>query len=189
MMNSQAANALPRCFDATATSTIWSSGSSGPTRWMMVTPSSSQRAHAAAQRARTADGATHVGVATDKVIESFRNQLYAGYKTGEGIDPTLYSQFPILEEGLELMGVPVWAMTELEADDALADQAFGLLLLFGGRLRRIAIGIHGTGAVAVTDDEEVLGKLRGIGDDSALGRGRMPRQQGGVQKAPQQGHD
>lgn len=69
------------------------------------------------------EGATHVGVATDKVIESFRNELYAGYKTGAGIDPMLYSQFPIIEEALGAMGVHVWAMTELEADDALASAA------------------------------------------------------------------
>lgn len=69
------------------------------------------------------DGGTHVGVATDKVIESFRNRMYHGYKTGEGIDPILYAQFPLLEEGLEAMGVKVWAMTDLEADDALASAA------------------------------------------------------------------
>ncbi len=69
-------------------------------------------------------GATHLGVATDHVIESFRNDLYAGYKTGEGIPPELYSQFPILEDALEAMGVTVWAMVEFEADDALASAAF-----------------------------------------------------------------
>ncbi len=68
-------------------------------------------------------GATHVGVATDHVIESFRNDLYAGYKTGEGIDEQLYSQFPILEEALEAMGVLTWAMIDVEADDALASAA------------------------------------------------------------------
>jgi 5'-3' exonuclease len=68
-------------------------------------------------------GATHLGVATDRVIESFRNDLYAGYKTGEGIPPELYSQFPILEEALEAMGVVVWPMVEFEADDALASAA------------------------------------------------------------------
>src|SRR6188508_2509639 len=56
-------------------------------------------------------GATHIGVATDHVIESFRNDLWPGYKTGEGIDPALYSQFPLLEEALTMLGVPVWAMT------------------------------------------------------------------------------
>ena len=66
---------------------------------------------------------THVGVATDHVIESFRNRLWAGYKTGEGIEPALWAQFHPLEEGLTAMGVVVWPMVELEADDALASAA------------------------------------------------------------------
>ncbi len=65
-------------------------------------------------------GATHVGVATDHVIESFRNDLYAGYKTGEGIDPVLWAQFEPLEAALGALGVVVWPMVEVEADDALA---------------------------------------------------------------------
>jgi 5'-3' exonuclease len=69
------------------------------------------------------DGATHVGVATDHVIESFRNGLWAGYKTGEGIDPLLRAQFDPLEEVLATLGVAVWPMVELEADDALASAA------------------------------------------------------------------
>jgi len=68
-------------------------------------------------------GATHVGVATDHVIESFRNHLWADYKTGDGIEPALWAQFHPLEEALTAMGVVVWAMTELEADDALASAA------------------------------------------------------------------
>ncbi|HYL35951.1 MAG TPA: 5'-3' exonuclease H3TH domain-containing protein [Bryobacteraceae bacterium] len=68
-------------------------------------------------------GATHLGVATDHVVESFRNDLYAGYKTSEGVPPELLSQFPILEEALEAMGVVVWPMVEFEADDALASAA------------------------------------------------------------------
>jgi 5'-3' exonuclease len=68
-------------------------------------------------------GATHVGVATDHIIESFRNRLWAGYKTGEGIEPALLAQFHPLEEALTAMGVVVWPMTELEADDALASAA------------------------------------------------------------------
>jgi 5'-3' exonuclease len=68
-------------------------------------------------------GVTHIGVATDHVIESFRNTLYPYYKTGEGIEPALYSQFPILEDALEAMGVKVWRMVEFEADDALAAAA------------------------------------------------------------------
>lgn len=66
------------------------------------------------------DGATHIAVATDQVIESFRNDLWAGYKTGEGIEPDLFSQFPLLEEVLSAAGVTVWPMVEFEADDALA---------------------------------------------------------------------
>jgi 5'-3' exonuclease len=65
-------------------------------------------------------GATHIGVATDHVIESFRNDLYPGYKTSEGVPPELLSQFPILEDALQAMGVLVWPMVEYEADDALA---------------------------------------------------------------------
>ncbi|HZM43750.1 MAG TPA: 5'-3' exonuclease H3TH domain-containing protein [Burkholderiales bacterium] len=68
-------------------------------------------------------GATHLGVGTDHVIESFRNRLWAGYKTGEGIEPALLAQFHPLEEALTAMGVAVWPMTELEADDALASAA------------------------------------------------------------------
>jgi len=68
-------------------------------------------------------GATHVGVATDHVIESFRNGLWPGYKTGEGIEPALYGQFHPLEKALAAMGVAVWPMVELEADDALASAA------------------------------------------------------------------
>jgi 5'-3' exonuclease len=67
--------------------------------------------------------ATHIGVATDHVIESFRNDLYPGYKTGEGVDPNLLSQFPLLEQALEAFGVVVWPMIEYEADDALAAAA------------------------------------------------------------------
>ena len=69
------------------------------------------------------DGATHIGVATDHVIESFRNDLWKGYKTGAGIERVLKAQFHPLENALEAMGVAVWAMVELEADDALASAA------------------------------------------------------------------
>jgi 5'-3' exonuclease len=68
-------------------------------------------------------GATHIGVATDHVIESFRNELWVGYKTGEGIEAALKAQFIPLEEGLEALGVATWPMVELEADDALASAA------------------------------------------------------------------
>src|SRR5437899_1193186 len=69
------------------------------------------------------EGATHIGVGTDHVIESFRNRLWPGYKTGEGIEPSLRRQFVPLEEALGAMGVAVWPMIELEADDALASAA------------------------------------------------------------------
>ena len=68
-------------------------------------------------------GATHIGVATDHVVESFRNDLYPGYKTSEGVAPELLSQFPILDEALDAMGVVVWPMVYFEADDALASAA------------------------------------------------------------------
>ncbi len=68
-------------------------------------------------------GATHIAVATDHVIESFRNDLWPGYKTGAGIDPDLLAQFPLLESALTAMGVVVWPMVEFEADDALAAAA------------------------------------------------------------------
>jgi 5'-3' exonuclease len=69
------------------------------------------------------NGVTHMGVATDHVIESFRNDLWPGYKTGEGVEPDLLAQFPLLEEALSALGIVVWRMVEFEADDALAAAA------------------------------------------------------------------
>src|SRR5438045_3407760 len=68
-------------------------------------------------------GATHIGVATDHVIECFRNRLWPGYKTGAGIEPDLLAQFPLLEAALAALGIVVWPMVEFEADDALAAAA------------------------------------------------------------------
>jgi 5'-3' exonuclease len=82
-------------------------------------------------------GATHVGVATDHVIESFRNRLWSGYKTGEGIEPALLRQFEPLEDALAAMGVTVWPMVELEADDALASAAH--LAARDARVARVSI--------------------------------------------------
>ncbi len=82
-------------------------------------------------------GATHVGVATDHEIESFRNELWPGYKTGEGVEPTLQSQFEPLEDALGAMGVAVWPMAELEADDALASAA--RLAAADERVERVSI--------------------------------------------------
>ena len=82
-------------------------------------------------------GATHVGVATDHVIESFRNDLWPGYKTGWGIEPALWAQFHPLEDALMAMGVVTWPMVELEADDALASAAH--LAASDGRVARVSI--------------------------------------------------
>jgi 5'-3' exonuclease len=68
-------------------------------------------------------GATHLGVATDHVVESFRNELYPGYKTSAGMDPVLLAQFPVIEDALRALGVTVWAMVDVEADDAMASAA------------------------------------------------------------------
>jgi 5'-3' exonuclease len=83
------------------------------------------------------DGATHLGVATDHIIESFRNELWPGYKTGAGIEPALWSQFHPLEEALVAMGVTTWPMVELEADDALASAAH--LAAHDGRVDKVCI--------------------------------------------------
>jgi 5'-3' exonuclease len=69
------------------------------------------------------EGATHVACAHDRVIESFRNDLWPGYKTGAGVPPELLAQFPVMEEAIVALGIPLWAMTDLEADDALATAA------------------------------------------------------------------
>src|SRR6185369_4086183 len=82
-------------------------------------------------------GATHLGVATDHVIESFRNPLWPGYKTGEGIDPVLLAQFTPLEEALAALGVIVWPMVEFEADDALA--AAAAMAEADGRVEQVII--------------------------------------------------
>jgi 5'-3' exonuclease len=99
-------------------------------------------------------GTTHIGVATDYVIESFRNRMWPGYKTGEGVEPQLLAQFPLLEETLRALGVVVWAMEEYEADDALASAAF--LAQKDIRVERVVIStpdkdlaqcVHGTRVV------------------------------------------
>lgn len=82
-------------------------------------------------------GATHLGVATDHVVESFRNDLYPGYKTSAGVPPALLSQFPVLEETLDAMGVVVWPMVEYEADDALASAAAKAVL--DDRVRQVIL--------------------------------------------------
>jgi 5'-3' exonuclease len=83
------------------------------------------------------EGATHLGVATDHVIESFRNRLWPGYKTGDGVEPALLRQFHPLEESLAAMGVAVWPMVELEADDGLASAAH--LAAADARVEKVSI--------------------------------------------------
>jgi 5'-3' exonuclease len=83
------------------------------------------------------EGATHIAVATDHVIESFRNELWPGYKTGDGIEPDLLAQFPLLEEALSAAGIVVWPMVEFEADDALA--AAALRAVRDKRVERVII--------------------------------------------------
>ena len=113
-------------------------------------------------------GATHVGVATDHVIESFRNQLWAGYKTGQGIEPALLAQFHPLEEALTAMGVVVWPMVELEADDALASAA--RLADADERVQKVLIWTPDKDLAQCVRDERVLQvdrrgkKIRGAAD-------------------------
>jgi 5'-3' exonuclease len=95
-------------------------------------------------------GARYVGVATDHVIESFRNELWPGYKTGAGIEPDLYAQFPLLEEALAAAGVVVWPMTEFEADDALA--AAAAIAARDSRVERVVIA---------TPDKDLAQSVRG----------------------------
>jgi 5'-3' exonuclease len=82
-------------------------------------------------------GATHIGIATDHVVESFRNRLWAAYKTSEGVEPALLAQFHPLEDALAAMGVTVWPMSELEADDALASAAY--LAAADARVEKVCI--------------------------------------------------
>jgi 5'-3' exonuclease len=100
------------------------------------------------------DGATHVGVATDHIIESFRNNLWAGYKTGAGIDRALLAQFVPLEEALLAMGVTVWPMIDLEADDALASAAH--LASQDERVEKICIWTPDKDLAQCVDDDRVV---------------------------------
>jgi 5'-3' exonuclease len=109
-------------------------------------------------------GATHIGVATDHVIESFRNDLWPGYKTGQGIEPALLAQFHPLEEALAAMGVAVWPMIELEADDALASAA------------HIAWGKKAVEKVCIwTPDKDLAQCVRGDDVVQAIRRGQQIR--------------
>jgi 5'-3' exonuclease len=104
----------------------------------------------ASMRGMLREGATHIGIATDHVIESFRNGLWDGYKTGEGIDPELWAQFPLLEEALAAAGFVVWPMVEFEADDALA--AAAVIAAADPRVERVFI---------CTPDKDLAQSVRG----------------------------
>jgi 5'-3' exonuclease len=116
-------------------------------------------------------GATHVGVATDHVIESFRNALWPGYKTGEGLDPVLYAQFQPLEEALSALGLVVWPMVEFEADDALA--AAAVMAAADGRVEQVVI---------CTPDKDLAQCVRGNRIVQLDRRTRELRNESGVQQ-------
>ncbi|MBA2687535.1 MAG: flap endonuclease [Gemmatimonadaceae bacterium] len=103
-------------------------------------------------------GATHIGVATDHVIESFRNDLWPGYKTGEGIEPSLHAQFHPLEEALTAMGVTVWPTIELEADDALASAAF--IAEKDSRVEKVCIWANDKDLSQCVQDDRVVQVVR-----------------------------
>ena len=103
-------------------------------------------------------GATHVGVATDHVIESFRNDLWPDYKTGEGIEPALYAQFLPLEEALAAMGVAVWPMIELEADDGIASAAH--LAIQDERVEKVCIWANDKDLAQCVRDDLVVQIVR-----------------------------
>jgi 5'-3' exonuclease len=115
------------------------------------------------------DGATHLGVATDHVIESFRNNLWPGYKTGEGIEPDLLAQFPLLEDALMALGVVVWPMIDFEADDALA--AAAAKAAEDARVERVII---------CTPDKDLAQSVRGTRIVQFDRRARAMRDEAGV---------
>jgi 5'-3' exonuclease len=114
-------------------------------------------------------GRTYIGVATDHVIESFRNRMWPGYKTGQGVEPELLSQFPLLEETLYSLGVVVWAMEEYEADDALASAAF--LAQEDIRVKRVVIS---------TPDKDLAQCVQGTRVVQLDRRRRLERDEQGV---------
>jgi 5'-3' exonuclease len=114
-------------------------------------------------------GATHIAVATDHVIESFRNGLWPGYKTGEGIEPDLWAQFPLLEDALRAAGVVVWPMVEFEADDALA--AGAVAAAGDARVERV---------IVCTPDKDLAQCVRGTRIVQLDRRARVTRDEAGV---------
>jgi 5'-3' exonuclease len=126
-------------------------------------------------------GATHIGVATDHVIESFRNGLWHGYKTGDGIDPALFAQFHPLEHSLASMGVAVWPMVELEADDALASAAH--LAGLDERVQKVCIWtpdkdlaqcVQGDRVVQIDRKSKTIRDAAGVQEKFGVGPERIP---------------
>ena len=120
-----------------------------------------------------AGGVTHVGIAFDHVIESFRNQLFAGYKTGDGMEPTLYAQFPLAERVAAALGFTVWPMIEFEADDALATAAAACAA--DARVERVVIASPDKDLCQCVDGARVVtwDRLRDRWFDDAGVRGRL----------------
>ncbi len=118
-------------------------------------------------------GATHIAVATDHVIESFRNELWPDYKTGEGIEPDLMAQFPMLEEALSSAGIVVWPMVEFEADDALAAAAGAAAR--DSRVDRV---------IVCTPDKDLAQCVRGTRVVQLDRRKRVTRDEAGVIQTP-----
>ncbi len=116
-------------------------------------------------------GATHIAVATDQIIESFRNELWPGYKTGQGIDPALWAQFPLLEDVLSAAGIVVWPMVEFEADDALA--AGALAAARDPRVERV---------IVCTPDKDLAQCVRGTRIVQLNRRTRVTLDEAGVVK-------
>src|SRR5579862_3972708 len=114
-------------------------------------------------------GTTHIGVATDHVIESFRNRLWPGYKTGDGIEPALLAQFPLLEETVSALGVALWPMVEFEADDALA--AAAAKAAADPRVDRVLI---------CTPDKDLAQSVRGTRVVQMDRRARVVRDEAGI---------
>jgi 5'-3' exonuclease len=115
------------------------------------------------------EGVTHLGVATDHVIESFRNDLWAGYKTSAGVEADLLAQFPLLEEALTALGVAVWPMVEFEADDALAAAA-----------QAAALDVRVERVVICTPDKDLAQSVRGTRVVQLDRRTRTLRDESGV---------
>jgi 5'-3' exonuclease len=116
-------------------------------------------------------GVTHVAAATDHVIESFRNQLFDGYKTGAGIPPDLWAQFPLAEEAFEALGIRVWPMVEFEADDAIASAA----ARFADAVDRVVIASPDKDFAQCADDPRVVihDRIRRVVYDAAAVRSKF----------------